>query len=336
MRSSKSFDITVSQLIFNGSYIVGLQTSKIYKNLSSFQFETTQDELIENVVNSYFNVLIAKENNNLLKDMLANMSTSVNEMQKMYAAGMIDETTYLQISINELTLKNALNQLERQTSLADKLLKFQLGAELNDSIILTDNLEGLIKSFNDESIVTSEYTLDNDWNYKLIKTQENLMKQNYNLNKTNFLPSLSGYYLYHKNLNEQSVDFVAQDQVGIKLSVPIFSSGERIAQLSQARISYEQAKNNTEMTSKMLIIGFDEAKSIYLSSLEQINYNLENMNLTEKVYHQTIEKNKSGMASGTDLSQSQTQFLTAQKDYYMSVIQLVSSRLKLDKALNKL
>jgi outer membrane protein len=162
------------------------------------------------------------------------------------------------------------------------------------------------------------------------------MKQNFNLNKTNFLPTLSAYYAYHKNLNSQSVDFQPQDIVGLQLSVPIFSSGERMAQLSQAKISYEKAKNTSDMTSQMLTIGVNEAKSSYISALDQVEFNRDNLELATKVYDQTLEKNKLGMASSTDLSQAQNQLLSVQRDYYMAIFQLVSAKVKLDKAYNKL
>jgi outer membrane protein len=336
MRASTAFDLNVSQLIFSGSYIVGLQASKIYKNLSTYSYESTQDNVLENVINAYASVLVAKENIDVLKKTLSNVEETSDQMKKMYEAGLIDEISYNQVAINRLTLKNSLSQIERQYSLVEKLLKYQLGLNFNDSLILSENLDDVILQFEDVSYANTAYSLESDVNYKLIKTQEELMKQNYNLNKTYFLPTISGYYAYHKNLNSNSVDFQPQDIVGIQVSVPIFSSGERIAQLSQAKISYEQAKNKTEMGSEMLTIGVTEAKSSYISALNQIEFNRENLQLATKVYDQTLEKNKLGMASSTDLSQAQVQLLTVQGNYYMAVFQLVSAKVALDKAYNKL
>ncbi len=336
MRASTSIDVTMTQLIFSGSYIVGLQTSKVYKNLSTYAFEITQDEVLENVINSYVSALVARENISLLQKTLQHVEETSEQMMKMYQSGVIDEVSYNQVAINVLTLKSSLDLIDRQYELANKLLKFQLGLNLGDSIILTDDLNNLIGSFEISAIAQTPYSLESDLNYKMVKTQEELMKQNYNLNKTAFMPTIAGFYTYHKNLNDQSVDFVPQDMVGLSVSFPIFSSGERISKLSQARISYEQAKNNSEMASNMLIIAVDEAKSSYLSALDQLEYNRKNLQLATKVYDQTLEKNKNGMASSTDLSQAQVQLLTIQGNYYMSVFQLVNAKVKLDKAYNQL
>jgi outer membrane protein len=132
------------------------------------------------------------------------------------------------------------------------------------------------------------------------------------------------------------VEFTPQDMVGVSLSLPLFSSTERIAKLSQARISYEQAKNNTEQVSTLLTIGVDEARSSYMAALDQISFNRQNLTLANKIYDQTLEKNRSGMASSAELSQSQVQLLTIQGNYYLAIFQLANAKIKLDKAFNKL
>jgi outer membrane protein len=336
MRASTTFDITVTQLIFSGAYIVGLQTSKVYKNLSAYAYEVKTDNVLENVINAYLSVLIAKENIDLLSKTLKNVESTGNDMKQLYGAGMIDEISYNQVEINRLTIKNALSQIERQYTLASKLLKFQLGVNISDSITLTDNLDGLISQFEQDGSAWTDYSLESDYNYKLVETQEDLMKQNYNLNKTSFLPSIAGFYTYHKNLNDKAVEFTPQDMVGVSLSLPLFSSTERIAKLSQARISYEQAKNNTEQVSTLLTIGVDEARSSYMAALDQISFNRQNLTLANKIYDQTLEKNRSGMASSAELSQSQVQLLTIQGNYYLAIFQLANAKIKLDKAFNKL
>jgi outer membrane protein len=145
MRASTAFDVNVSQLIFSGSYIVGLQTSRIYKNLSTYSYEATQNSVLENVITSYTSVLVAKENIDVLKKTLKNVEETSAQMKKMYETGVIDEISYSQVSINRLTLKNSLSQIERQYSLAVKLLKYQMGLDFSDSLVLTENLNDLIR-----------------------------------------------------------------------------------------------------------------------------------------------------------------------------------------------
>lgn len=336
MRSSTTFDITVTQLIFSGSYIVGLQTSKIFKSLSEYSYQTSEDEVLQNIINSYYSVLIVKENVSILDSTYANFSKILYEMQKLYEAGMTDETNLDQIKISHINILNALSQVKKQYNIIQMMLKYQLGLNLSDSLVLTDNLDNLISNLDNNSLLLDQYNLENDPNYQLVLTSEKLQKQNLNLKRSEYLPTLSGYYMHHKNFNENAIDFYSKDQVGLSLSVPIFSSGERISKVSQAKIGYLQAQNNTYMTSQMLEIGVEDAKSSYLNALNKIYLDKQSLDLSKKVYDQTVKKYKEGMASSLDLTQAQNQYLQNQGTYYSTIYELISAKTKLEKSYNKL
>ena len=70
--------------------------------------------------------------------------------------------------------------------------------------------------------------------------------------------------------------------------------------------------------------------------MEKINYNKENLELATEVYNQTLERNKHGMASSSDVAQAQNQMFTIQSSYYMAIFELISAKVKLDKAYNNL
>ena len=150
------------------------------------------------------------------------------------------------------------------------------------------------------------------------------------------MPSVSAYYTHHENLNKNSFDFMSKDIVGVNLTVPILSSGERMSQLSQAKIQYEQAINNTELTKRSLMLNFEDSQNAFNEALEKLDLDRENLDLSKKVYEQTLIKHKAGVASSSDVAVAQNQFLAAQSTYYMTIIDLVSAKTKLDRALNTL
>lgn len=336
IRQTATFDLTVSQLIFSGAYIVGLQTSKIYKNLSNVALENTGNTVVQNAISSYYLVLIAHENKAILDSTLQNTRKTYADMKAMHEQGFIDQTAVDQLQLTVQMLQNSVSTLERQSEIAERMLKFQIGADFSVPIHLTDQINTLIGRQNLEDLLLKEYSLENDPSYQLLKTQEELAKQNLKLKKTEFLPTVSAYYMYHKNLNEDAVDFQPQDVVGVNVSIPILSSGERLAKVSQAKIEYQKTVNSNNDAAKGLELSFLEAKSNYRSAYEKHLLNKNNVELSKKIYDNTLIKYKEGMASNGDLVQAQNQYLENQGTYYQTIIDLINAKLKIEKALNNI
>lgn len=330
-RTTSLLDITVSQLIFSGSYIVGLQTSKVYKGLSELSLTKSKDNLIESVTNSYILVLVAKENKILLDSTLNNTLEILNSMKKMYLQGLLDETDLDQLQLTTNSLKNATELMERQAEITERLLKFQIGLDLETKIELTDSIQALINNSDKNTLLQQDFTIENNVDFNLMDTQAKLMKLNLKLNKAAFLPDVAAFYQHEKNFNDKAISFTPPDLIGFSISVPIFSSGQRLARVSQARISYEKALNSKQQVADGLKVSYAEAKSSYIAATDKYNMAKENLGLSEKIYNRSLIKYREGMISSTDLTQNQNQFIQSQTNYYSSIIELTSARAKLEK-----
>ncbi|HOZ14794.1 MAG TPA: TolC family protein [Tenuifilaceae bacterium] len=335
VQDNTTFDLTVSQLIFSGEYIVGLQASKVFKELSEKSLAKVENQTMENVANSYYMIKVVDENISVLSQSLEVMDKTYNDLAKMNEVGFNEETDVDQIKINKTNIEILINSLNAQKEILTKLLKLQLGLDYSQQLVLTEKLSDVIEKCNLGFIGTQEFNVENTVDMQLINTQVKLSELSLKREKSTFLPTISGFYKHQEQLNEPSFSFAMKDIAGISLSLPIFSSGMKMAKVSQAKLSLKQSQLNKTNVEQSLVMEYDQAKSDYLTAFSSYNMNKESMELSKKIYDKTIIKYTEGVASSFELTQNQGQYLTAQSNYFNSMLQLLQSKAKLDRILKK-
>lgn len=329
-----TLDITVSQLLFSGSWIVGLQTAKTFKGLSELAITKSKTDLNESVTNAYFLVLISRENKQVIDSTYTNTTAILEQIEAMNKQGFNDETDVDQLRLTTSMIKNSADMLSRQLESATNLLRFQLGLDMSQQIVLTDSLKGLKINLENNALIANDFVLENIIDYKLMDTQEKMAALNVKYNKSAILPDLAAFYAYEHVYNPNAIVLTPPQMVGVSMNIPIFSSGLRWSRISQARIGLMKAQNSKYMVSESLKMGYSDAKTGYLNAMDKYQSNKNNLILSEKIYNRTLIKYKQGMASSLELSQAQNQYLQNQTGYYMSLFELISSKNKLEKYLS--
>jgi outer membrane protein TolC len=333
LRWGLTYDVTVSQLLFSGSYLVGLQTTKVYKQLSESAVIKSQLDVSEQVTNAYYLVLIAQENKSLLDTTYANTSKILDYIKSTNAQGLIEETDVDQMQLTVSTLKNAAEMITRQLEVAKNLLKFQMGIELSQKLILTDDLNSLLASSDLAVLSTKDFKVESNVDYGLMETYEKLSALNLKLQKSTLLPDVAAFYQHEENFNKNSFSFTPPNLIGVSMNIPIFGSGMKIAKIQQAKIALEKAKNSKEQVSLGLQTTFSSAQSTFITDVNTYLTKKQNVILAQKIYNKNIIKYKEGIIGSLELTLAQNQYLQAQTDYYTSIIDLSAAKSKLEKLL---
>lgn len=332
---SFTFSATASQLLFSGSYIVGLQTSKMFKELSEQSLEMSENQVRESVSNTYLMVLAVEENKSLLKATSDNMNKTLLELKAMFDEGLIENTDVDQLQYTVTTIDNAYKMLERQLEIAYRLLKFQMGMELDQEIILSDNLNDILAGIELESMITNQFEIDRNLTYQLLNTQESLQESLVRLEKSTYLPTLAAFYQHQEKPNKADFDFSFPNIMGASLSVPIFSSGMRNAKVAQAELELEKTQNTKFMAIQGIKLEVQQAQITLQSSYEKFVNEKANQDLAKKIYDKTLIKYKEGMVSSMDLTVANSQYLSAQTNYFNAMLEVLQAKNKLDNLLNK-
>jgi outer membrane protein len=332
---------SLSQLLFDGSYLVGLQSAKVYLQISQNAKEKTDLEIREIVINAYGNVLLARESVKVLESNKKSLEKTLFETQETFKNGLIEEENVEQLQITFSQIKSMLSNAQKREIIALKMLKLVLGIDMDEEVILKDNLDQLAS----ENIVLNsnfDFSVTNTIDYKIGLNNEEASRLLLKLEKSKALPSLSATANFGYNSFSNAFSFLERDQnwfnfsnIGVGLNIPIFSSLGRTARTQQAKIAYEQAKTQLKETEQKLLLEFEKSKTDYEFSVEQYVVSKENLRLAERIENKQQIKFKEGISSSFEFTEAQRQLYAAQQDHLQAMIEVISKKATLDKISNQ-
>ena len=330
-----SGNIQVSQLIFSGQYIAGIQTAKIARKLADQSITKSELDIKESVSGSYYTILITEQTLTILGENLGNLELLLQNTNNLYQAGVAEETDVdrLKMTVNEL--KNNEKSLERMNQLNYNMLKFQLGVAPETEIVLADSLSQIIENINLEHALADSFDISNNINYQLMGSQVEITKKQLDLEKWAYAPTIAGFYNYTEKFITTSFDMNPNHLAGFTVSVPIFSSGIRNSKVAQAKINLDIAQRNREMLTDQLETQNKQLLFNYQNALENYNTQKENVAVAKRVYLRVKNKYQQGLVSSFELTQENSNYLSAESNYLSAVLTLLQAQIALDKLYNK-
>jgi outer membrane protein len=335
-----SYGVSASQLIFSGSYFVGLQASSIYLRLSQQSLERTRYEIRETVANTYALVLVAEENRSVLTENLKNVSRTLYEISEMHKEGFVESTDVKQLQISKKDLENGISALDQQIEVAYKLLKLQMGIDVHQPVQLSDSLSGLLTKTADGERLDRPFDVHNSISYKLMDTQERLADLSMKNEMTTFLPNVAAFGTMSQsaqrdefNLFDSNEKWFPTTVVGLQLSWPIFSGGAKIFRVQKAKLELKSAQVQKAKAEQGLQLEYDQTRSALISAWDRYANARSSRDLAKEVYEITLEKYKEGVSSSMDLTQGHMQYLQSEGNYLQSASALLAARVKMDRLL---
>lgn len=333
-------DITATQLLFDGSYFVGLQASKVYLELTKNDQQKSETEIKKMVTQAYGNVLVTEKNVDILENNVKNLEENVVETQALYENGFVEEQDKDQLELLLANAKNAHEQAKRQIQISRNQLKFILGIDITESIQLTQSLEEIAEENQSQDYLNQAFDVSNHIDYKVINTQEKATELLWKQQKSTYLPKLNAFFSYQQNSYSNEFNFFDDSRwfptevVGLNLSMPIFSSFGRNHRVQQAKIDYEKVNIAKKQVEQQLLIQAENAKSEYTFALNQFATSKSNLDLAQRIYDKTKIKYDEGVSSSLELTQANNQLLETQGNFINAALQLINAKANLDQALN--
>ena len=335
VRQNIVYDLTVSQLIFNGAYLIGLKASKVYYNFSEESLEKSILEINESVTNTYYMVLVGEESRKVLKANLENVDKTLSDIREMYKQGFVEKTDVDQLELTGNTITNAISQIDNNLEMARRLIKILLGLSEKSNFTLTDALRMEEAQVNRLTALAREpFILENSVDYKLLSTSELLAQYDLKREISNYYPVINAFYDHQEKWKTPIFDFAPKNVVGINLTLPIFSSGQRLAAVSQKRLAYEKATNNKLYIGNTMLMQSFQYQNDLRTKLEKFQIQKKSKELSDNIYQRTLEKYKQGISSSMDLMSVQNQYLNNLTNYYQGIYDVVGARTKLEKLFN--
>ncbi|MFK7755431.1 MAG: TolC family protein [Flavobacteriales bacterium] len=333
--------ITASQLIYDGSYLIGLKAVRGVRELTAVQIEKSEEEIKVQIADAYHLCLAADENIKILNESSGVLEKTLSDTRALYENGFVEEQDVEQLELSIRSLSNQIQNAENQKTIAYELLKFQMGLEQNIDIRLTSEIEALVNSAVSSGLVNTEVSIDQDVDYRLALTNRNLQELQMKNEKAAYQPSLGAFFNYQTNALRNEFNFFDGDQPwfpttvwGLNLNIPIFSSGMRKSRVQQAKIEIERADLFIKQAKEGATMELKSTRNDMTFAVDNYQTSLESKDLAKRIYDKTQIKYNEGISSSFELTQAKNQYLETQGQYVSAVLNLLNSANALNEALN--
>lgn len=341
-KHSGNAGLTLSQILFSGSYLVGLESSKAYKETVALATEKTEISVKQGILMAYTGVLVTDENLKTLEENRKVAEKALRDTEATYKVGLVELQNVEQQQYGYKSLVANQQNLVRTRDQLAMTLKYLMGYPLNEQIALTSNLADVVDR--NENLISTAVNpdLSNHIDYRLRENALKLSELKLKLQRSKYLPTLAAFANTSYNGNSNSFGDLWKGKWyntslwGLQLDIPIFSGFQRKWQTEQAKLDVEKAKLDLDESSRLLQNNAFSASTDYENAYNSFKNAEDLIALSSSIYKKEQIKFKEGMGTSFTLQQAETQLYDAQRQYYQAALNLIQAKTALDEALGKL
>src|SRR5690606_31329975 len=298
-KQQMSLTATLTQLIFDGSYLVGLKASQVFVEYNENTNEKNLLQVREGVINAYGSVLVSQEGIRILESNLKTITSNLDETKAMYENGLVEAEDVEQLQITTAQITNDLRNAKRLEGISKQMFNLSLGIPVDAQVVLENDLKSLAEQSIGMLLQEQTFNFENNVDYRIAKNLTRQRELEVQLEKSKALPRISGFVNYGTTAFDN--DFVFFDSetswyqssiFGVSMEVPIFSSLQRSAKTQQAKISLEQAKTDFKQAKQQILLELDRAESNFEYAIENYRTAEENLKLAESIEKKNTIKYK--------------------------------------------
>jgi outer membrane protein TolC len=333
--------IGLSQLLFDGSYLLGLKAADVYKELSKKALIQTKQQSAENVTKAYYGILVNEERLKLLMLNIGRLDSVIRDTKALNVQGFVEKIDVQRLEVQRNNLKVETKNVERLQELSYHLLKFQMGKKISETITLTDKLADInVSEFTPENDLDLKY--GNRIEYSILQTQNRLAELDLKNQKVAVLPRviLTGNYNYSTGRPQFfdlfSKAWVNAASIGFAIQVPIFDGFQRKYKIEQSRNNLQKVKQSFDLLENSIDLQVKQGQITLKNAYETLQEQKANMELAKEIVRVTKIKYKQGVGSNLEVINAEISYKEAQTNYFTTFYNALIAKVDLDKALGKL
>jgi outer membrane protein TolC len=339
VKYQSALGLEASQLLFDGTYLVGLQAAKTYKELSIRNSKRTKIETAVAVSKAYYSVLVSNEQLGLLDANLVRLHKSLHDIEAYYKNGLVEKVDVDRLRVLANNLETERENVLRLLALNTNLLKFQMGMPIETNLTLSDSIKEL--SLTADVLVSDSLAYKNRIEFSLGQTQKKLNELNLKRYKSEFLPSIVAFGSTSNSYQNNSFsnlysNYYPTSLVGLKLSLPIISGGQRIYKIKNARLEVQKSANDLANLQNGINLEINHAKTSFLNGLQSLENQKRNMELSKEVLRISKVKYEQGVGSSLEVTAAETSLKESQNNYINALYESLINKVNLDRALGRI
>lgn len=334
---SATAGVSASQLVFDGSYLVGLQAAKTYAELSRKSLQQSKIETAAQVSKAYYTVLVNREYLALLNANVERIKKARDDTKAMFDNGFVEKIDYdrLEVTYNNVLVEK--QKTENSIKITEALLKFQMGMNANTELTLTDKLEDIV--FDEAITMQDGVNYESRIEYSILQTNRHLQELDLKKNRFQYLPSLVAYGTFSYNASRDKFDIFDSDKrwyptaiIGATLSVPIFDGLQKNARIQQSKLTLKKIDNGFKSLEQAIAVELTTAKTSLQNSISTLQFQKKNRELADEVAHVSKIKYDQGVGSNLEVVTAETSLKEAQTNYYGALFDALVAKVNYLKA----
>lgn len=339
VKYQSSAGVRLDQLLFDGTYIVGLQASKTYKELSTRNSKRSRIETAVAVTKAYYSVLVSNEQFALIDANLTQLKKSLSDTEALFKNGFVEKIDVDRLQVLKNNLETERENVTRLLALNLEVLKFQMGMPVDGQLILEDSIATVQPEAT--SLVADTTAYRSRIEYSLLETQKKLNLLDLKRYKSQFLPSISGFASASKSFQSNSFSQLYERSfptsvIGLSLSWNIINGGQRLYQMKNAKLEVQKTENDLMNLQNAINLEISQTQKNYSNSLQSLENQKRNLNLAQEILRVTRIKYEQGVGSSLEVTSAETSLKEAQNNYINSLYDLLINKVNLDKSLGKI
>lgn len=331
--------LSASQLIFDGSWLVGLEASRAYADLQRKQINKSLRDVRNDVAKAYHRAVLTKANVQFLSEQRDNTLKLLNETEELYKSGFREKLDVDQLTLTVNDLETTVQYVQQYVSITENILKFTIGMPVATPIELTDTWETLAISAD-----VSAFAFNPEGSIDVQLAQHGLLMQELNVKskKAAYLPNAAAFYNLQTQGLRQEFNYFDTGKPwfpiqlwGIQLNIPILSGGTRNSTVKKTEVEVRRMQDMLTMTKESVQLEYNTAFSEYEFAGKRMNQSKSSLELARSILQTTEIKYKEGMANSLEITQNNQQLINAQSNYVTSILALMDAKANLLKTLNQ-
>ncbi|SMB85982.1 outer membrane efflux protein [Hymenobacter roseosalivarius DSM 11622] len=348
---------SVSQLLFDGSYLLGLKAANVFRQLSVKQTAQSEIEVVEQVSKAYYSTLVAREQLALLARNVERLDTLLYQTRRTFEEGFVEKLDVDRLQVQRNNLRIEQQNAGRLVDLGVALLKFQMGLDQLQPVQLTDSLNAALVDANRLKLQSAgdEFDYGQRIEYSVLQTQRDLAVLDIRNRRAGYLPRLSlvGAYGFigsdprlggllefrgpdsYTNLNGRQVlnqNWFGFGNVGLSLQVPIFDGLRKKYSIQQARLTLETVNKGFTTLQQSIDLQRRQGETNLQNALDVLANQKANLALATDVARVSRIKFQEGVGSNLEVITAETDLRQSQTNYYSSLYEALVAKVDFDKA----
>lgn len=324
----------LSQLIFDGTFFLGLEAAKQFVKLAELNSERSRTEIMNQVASAYYTALIVEEKGRMLDINMERLQNLLKETKAVYDNGLAEKNDLdrVQLSLNNLKIEK--EKFERAKNLAVELLKFQMGMPVNETLTLTEKLPNIQPDKEDLSAYQN-MDLSKRVEFKVLDQQAKLADYNRRRYLMSYYPSLYGFAFYQFNMlgNEvitfKETNTFSTSAAGVKLNIPIFDGLRTNANVQEQKINLDKIRVSRELMERGMQMELTSAIATLQDGRDTYKAQVENVALAKRIYDTAKLKYKEGVGSSLEVNNAEVAYKEAEQNLLNAQLEYLNAKLKI-------